>query len=304
MTPRHQLLAVLTAAIWGFNFVVIQWGMAGVPPLLFVAVRFLVVAAPAVLLIAPRPPVALWKIAVVGTFLSLGQFAFLYLSIDAGMPAGLASLVLQSQVVLTIVVATLVLRELPTRPQVIGVVLGTVGLVVVAAGRDGEVPLPALLLCLCAACSWAVGNVVVRALKVPGGLSLTVWSALVVPIPMLLLSLVVDGPDGISAGLAAFGWKAVVSTAYTAVLASFVGYGVWNSLLARYPSSEVVPWVLLVPPVGILSAWLCLGETPGAAELAGGVVLVLGVLVAQGRLRRRSRPGVVAEPPRPPVAVE
>jgi len=304
VTPRHQLLAVLTAAIWGFNFVVIQWGMAGVPPLLFVAVRFLVVAAPAVLLIAPRPPVALWKIAVVGTFLSLGQFAFLYLSIDAGMPAGLASLVLQSQVVLTIVVATLVLRELPTRPQVIGVVLGTVGLVVVAAGRDGEVPLPALLLCLCAACSWAVGNVVVRALKVPGGLSLTVWSALVVPIPMLLLSLVVDGPDGISAGLAAFGWKAVVSTAYTAVLASFVGYGVWNSLLARYPSSEVVPWVLLVPPVGILSAWLCLGETPGAAELAGGVVLVLGVLVAQGRLRRRSRPGVVAEPPRPPVAVE
>jgi len=304
VTPRHQLLAVLTAAIWGFNFVVIQWGMAGVPPLLFVAVRFLVVAAPAVLLIAPRPPVALWKIAVVGTFLSLGQFAFLYLSIDAGMPAGLASLVLQSQVVLTIVVATLVLRELPTRPQVIGVVLGTAGLVIVAAGRDGQVPLPALLLCLCAACSWAVGNVVVRALKVPGGLSLTVWSALVVPVPMLLLSLLVDGPDGISAGLAAFGWKAVVSTAYTAVLASFVGYGIWNSLLARYPSSEVVPWVLLVPPVGILSAWLCLGETPGVAELAGGVVLVLGVLVAQGRLRRRSRRGQVVEPSSPPVAVE
>jgi O-acetylserine/cysteine efflux transporter len=99
----------------------------------------------------------------------------------------------------------------------------------------------------------------------------------------------VDGPHGVSAGFAAFGWKAVVSTAYTAVLASFVGYGAWNSLLARYPSSEVVPWVLLVPPVGIVSAWLCLGETPGPAELAGGLVLVLGVLVAQGRLRRGSR---------------
>jgi drug/metabolite transporter (DMT)-like permease len=285
VTGRHRLLAVLTAAIWGFNFVVIQWGMGGVPPLLFVAVRFLVVAAPAVLLLAPRPPVALWKIAAVGTFLSLGQFAFLYVSIDAGMPAGLASLVLQSQVVLTILAATIVLRERPTRPQVAGVVLGSVGLVVVAAGRDGHVPLPALLLCLCAACSWAVGNVLVRALKVSGGLSLTIWSALVVPVPMLLLSLLVDGPDGVSAGLSAFGWKALVSTAYTAVLASFVGYGVWNSLLARYPSGQVVPWVLLVPPVGILSAWLCLGETPGTAELAGGAVLVAGVLVAQGRLR-------------------
>jgi O-acetylserine/cysteine efflux transporter len=286
MTTRHSLLAVLTAAIWGFNFVVIEWGMAGVPPLLFVAVRFAVVAAPAVLLLAPRPPVALWKVAVVGTFLSLGQFAFLYVAIDAGMPAGLASLVLQSQVVLTILAAGLVLRERPTRPQVLGVVLGSVGLLVVAAGRDGHIPLPALLLCLCAACSWATGNVVVRALKVPGGLSLTIWSALVVPVPMLLLSLLVDGPHGLTAGLSAFGWKALVSTAYTAVLSSLVGYGVWNSLLARYPSSQVVPWVLLVPPVGIISAWLCLGETPGAAELAGGAVLVLGVLVAQGRLRR------------------
>ena len=285
MTTRHTLLAVLTAAIWGFNFVVIQWGMAGVPPLLFVAVRFLVVAAPAVLLLAPRPPVALWKVAVVGTFLSLGQFAFLYVSIDAGMPAGLASLVLQAQVVITILAATVVLRERPTRPQLLGVVLGSAGLVVVAAGREAHVPLAALLLCLCAACSWAVGNVVVRALKVPGGLSLTIWSAMVAPVPLLLLSLLVDGPDGVSAGLSAFGWKALVSTAYTAVLASFVGYGVWNSLLARYPSSQVVPWVLLVPPVGIVSAWLCLGETPGTAELAGGAVLVLGVLVAQRRQR-------------------
>jgi len=168
-------------------------------------------------------------------------------------------------------------------------VLGSVGLVVVGAGRNGHVPLPALLLCLLGACSWAVGNVVVRALKIPGGLGLTIWSALVVPVPILLLSLLVDGPHGVSAGLAAFGWKAVLSTAYTAVLASFVGYGVWNSLLARYPSSLVVPWVLLVPPVGILSAWLCLGETPGPAELAGGAVLVLGVLVAQDKLRRRPR---------------
>jgi O-acetylserine/cysteine efflux transporter len=304
MTTRHTLLAVLTAVIWGFNFVVIQWGMVGVPPLLFVAVRFIVVAAPAVLLIAPRPPVAMWKIAAVGTFLSLGQFGFLYVSIDAGMPAGLASLVLQSQVVLTILGATVALRERPTRPQVLGVVLGTLGLLVVAAGRDGHVPLLALLLCLAAACSWATGNVVVRALKVPGGLSLTMWSALVVPVPLLLLSLLVDGPHGVSAGLSAFGWKAVVSTAYTAVLASFVGYGAWNSLLARYPSSQVVPWVLLVPPVGIVSAWLCLGETPGAAEVAGGAVLVLGVLVAQGRLRARAvgRPAPTPAPaPRTPA---
>ena len=55
--------------------------------------------------------------------------------------------------------------------------------------------------------------------------------------------------------------------------------------------------MLLVPPVGIVSAWLCLGETPGAAELAGGAVLVLGVLVAQDRLRRRPRAAAAAPEP-------
>jgi O-acetylserine/cysteine efflux transporter len=285
---RDSLLAALVAALWGFNFVVIDWGMGAVPPLLFAAVRFAAVSAPA--LFVPRPAAPWRKVALVGLFMSLGQFAFLYASLGAGMPAGLASLVLQAQVAITAAIAAGVLRERPTAAQVAGIGLGAVGLVVVGAGRGGHVPLGALLLCLGAACSWAVGNVVSRAARVPGGFGLTVWSATVVPVPMLLLAVLVNGPGGVHAGLAAFGWKAAASTLYTAGLASLVGYAAWNGLLARYPSGAVVPWVLLVPPVGIVFAWLCLGERPGLAELAGGAVLVLGVLVAQGIVRAPARP--------------
>lgn len=276
---RDSLLAALVATIWGFNFVVIDWGMSDVPPLLFVALRFAVVVVPAVFLV-PRPAAPWRSVVAVGVFMSLGQFAFLYLSMAAGMPPGLAALVLQAQVVFTVVIAAGALREVPTVLQAVGVALGGVGLVVVGLGRGGHVPLVALLLCLAAALSWGIGNVVARAARVPGGLSLTVWSALVVPLPLLALSLVVDGPDAVTSALAGLSWTAVVSTLYTAGLASLVGYGIFNSLLARWPSSAVVPWVLLAPVVAMASAWSLLGQRPNAAELGGGALLLAGVMVA------------------------
>ena len=296
MNIRDSLLAALVATIWGFNFVVIDWGMTDVPPLLFVALRFTAVVVPAIFLV-PRPDAPWRSILSVGLFMSLGQFALLYVAMSAGMPPGLAALVLQAQVVFTVVIAAGVLREIPTIAQAAGVTLGVVGLVVVGFGRGGHVPLAALIICLLAAFSWGIGNVVARAARVPGGLSLTVWSALVVPIPLFALSLVVDGPSAVGSALTSFSWQAALSTLYTAGLASLVGYGIFNSLLARWPSSAVVPWVLLAPVVAMASAWAILGQRPNAAEAGGGALLLVGVLVA---LRPPRAPGGV-EPVAPSV---
>jgi O-acetylserine/cysteine efflux transporter len=285
MNLRDSLLAALVATVWGFNFVVIDWGMHGVPPLLFAAVRFTLVLLPAVFFV--RRPAAPWRVVLaVGVFMSLGQFGFLYVAMAAGMPPGLAALVLQAQVIFTVVIAAGVLRERPTCAQVVGVLLGTAGLVVVAAGRGGHVSGAALALCLLGALSWGIGNVVSRASRIPGGLSLTVWSAVVVPVPLLALSLALDGPGAVGAALSSFSWQAVASTVYTAGLASLVGYGIFNTLLSRNPSSAVVPWVLLAPVVAMASAWLLLDQRPTQAELLGGAVLIVGVLVALRPARR------------------
>ena len=285
MDRRDSLLAAAVAVIWGINFLVIDWGMTDVPPLLFAAVRFAVVVFPAALLV-PRPE-APWRLVVaVGVFMSLGQFGFLYASIAAGMPPGLAALVLQAQVIVTIVIAAGVLRERPTPAQVVGVVVASTGLIIVATGRDGRVTFSALGLCLLGALSWGLGNVLSRAARLPGGLPLTVWSAVVVPVPLLALSLVLDGPVAIGDALGSWGWPATLSTAYTAGLASLVGYGIFNGLLARNASSAVVPWVLLVPVVAMTAAWLVLGQSPNAAEALGGLVLVSGALVALRPVRQ------------------
>ena len=293
MTRRDMLLAAAVATMWGFNFVVIDWGMHGIPPLFFVAVRFAVVAL--AVLVVPRP-LASWKTVVgVGLFMSLGQFALLYTSIALGLQPGIAALLLQAQVVLTIFVAALALRERPTRMQTIGVLIGTIGLGVVALGRGGDAPALAVVLCLLAALSWAIGNVISRQAGVVapakrlGALSLTVWSSLVVPLPALGLSALIEGPDAIAAGVAAFGWRPILSTLYTAGLCTLVGYAIFNALLARNRSASVVPWVLLAPVVAMASAALLLGQIPNLWETVGGLVLVGGVFIANAPARRRPR---------------
>ena len=297
MNRKDACLAALVAALWGFNFVVIDWGMQTVPPLLFAAIRFTVVAVPACFLVK-RPPVPFKTVAAVGAFMSLGQFGFLYLSLHMGMPPGLAALVLQAQVPFSIVIAAVALRERPGRGQVAGIALGVIGLVTVSIGTGGarhHVPLMALALCLLAGLSWGAGNVVSRASGAPGGLALTVWSATVVPVPLLALSLLVDGPHAVGQGLVHLGWHAFASTVYTAGLCSLVGYAIWNRLLSRYPSGQVVPWVLLAPVVAMASSWALLGEVPGPAEIAGAVILIGGVLISQlghrGQLRHRGPGG-------------
>jgi O-acetylserine/cysteine efflux transporter len=292
MSPRHALLATLVATIWGFNFVVIEWGMHDVPPLLFLAMRFTAVVLPAVFLV-PRP-VASWQTVVgIGVFMSLGQFALLYTSMHLGLSPGIAALVLQAQVLFTVLIAAAWLQERPTVRQMLGILLAGSGLAVVGVGRGGHVPLVALLLCLAAALSWGVGNVVARRAAAPtsSGLSMVVWSSLVVPVPAVGLSLALDGPTAVGRALDGLGPEAIASTLYTAGLASLVGYAIFNNLLSRYPASSVVPFVLIAPPVAMVSAWLLLDQVPNAAESLGGLVVLAGVLVTT----RRRAPGTTVE---------
>ncbi len=286
MSLKHSLLAVGVMLLWGGNFVVIDVGLDGVPPLLFLAMRFVLVAIPLVFFV-PRPAASWQAVVAVGTFMSLGQFSLLYISLDLGMPAGLASLVLQAQVIFTIVIAAAVIKEVPTRRQVVGAAIGTAALVLVVVAHGATAPVLPVLVILGAALSWATGNVIARAAGVQSGFSMVVWSALVVPVPAFVLSLVVDGGDEVVRALSNLSGAAIASTAYTAIGASLIGYGIWNSLLARYPASAVVPFVLLVPVVGIATAWVVQDEVPSGLEIVGGVVMLVGVAAAT--ISRRGR---------------
>jgi len=287
--PKDTVLAILVAIIWGSNFVVIDAGLAAIPPLLFTTMRFILVAIPAVFLV--RPPGIGWKnVVLIGVFMCVGQFSLLYLALNLGMPPGLASLVLQAQVLLTVLLSTTLLGENPSRKQLLGVGVGAAGLIIVAVGRSAVAPILPLILVLGAALSWSIGNVLARKVQARSGLSLVVWSGLVVPAPLLLLSLVVEGPDAISEALGHLSATVIASTMFTAYVSSLLGYGIWNTLLAKYPVSLVTPFALLVPVAGLVAARVVQGEVPTAVEAVGGGLLLAGVAVTTLRGRMRLLP--------------
>lgn len=296
MTRRDTLLAVLVAAIWGTNFVALKAGVADVPPLLFLTVRFLVLLLPAIFLV--RRPAMPWRdLLLIGAFTCLGQFSLLYLALHLGMPPGLSSLVLQTQVLITIALGSLVLHEKPRRAQWAGVAVGGIGLGVIAVARGLTSPLLPLVVLVGAATCWSVGNLVTRRAQAPSGLGVTVWSGIVVPVPAFLLSLTFEEWPAITHAVTHWTWTATASTAYTAYLSSLVGYGIWNTLLSRHPVASVTPFAMLIPAFGILAAALAYHEVPTPFEAAGGLLLIAGVAVAVTRVRRRS--GLVV-----PVKVE
>ena len=285
MPRRHALLALAVAVVWGVNFVVIDVGLETFPPLLFVALRFSLIAVPAVFFFK-RPSVHWGWILAIGTFMSTGQFALLFVAMDAGMPAGLASLVLQLQVLFTIGLAAITLKERPTPKQVVGAVIAFTGMAVIATGRAEAVPLAALALSVGAAASWAIGNVCSRTAQAPDARAMLVWSSLVPPIPLALLSYLTEDRGEIEHALTSFDLGALLALGYVVVLATAFGFGVWTWLLKQYEAAKVVPFALAVPPFGIGSAWLLIDEQPNAAELTGAGLVLAGLAVTLVRYRR------------------
>ncbi|MEU5386616.1 EamA family transporter [Kitasatospora cineracea] len=304
MTPRHIALAVLVAAVWGLNFVLIEVGLHDFPPLLFCALRFAVVALPAVFLVG-SPRVAWRWVLGVGLTLGVVKFGLLFLGMHAGMPAGLSSLVVQGQAGFTALFAAGLLGERPARLRVAGLAVAFAGIALAAVDRGAGGPVGAFALVIGAAVAWGLANVLTRRAAPPDALRWMVWVSAVPPLPLLALSLLVEGPDADWAALRSITWSGVGAVLYVGLVSTLFGFVAWSHLLRRYDASLVAPYSLLVPVFGMSSAALLLGErfslTAGAATVLVIAGIGLGAVPATGwaRLRRRVRPAAAPAAGRP-----
>lgn len=274
--PQHRAAAVLVTVIWGVNFVVIDEGLRDVPPLLLTALRFLACAPLA--LVVPKPTAKLRFVLGYGLVLGVVKFGLLFSAMAHGMPAGLASLVLQLQALFSLGLAALVLGERPTPAQAAGAVVATAGMALLASGGiGGSVALTGMLMTIGAAAAWAFANVIARASGETRPLSMLVWSSLVPPLPLLGLSTIVDGPHDVAHALSHLTVRALLAIGYVAYLSTLVGFGLWNRLIGTYSVSRVAPFSLLVPIFGLTAAWIALGE-PLTWRLAACALLVLAGL--------------------------
>ena len=285
MKPRDLLLALAVVVAWGVNFVVIEVGLEDFPPLLFSALRFFFAAIPAIFILG-RPRVA-WRYVIgVGLALGVAKFGLLFIAMDRGVPAGLSSLVLQSQVIFTVLFAVAVLRERPRPTQVIGIMIACVGMVLIMLDRGLSAPLGALVLVIAAGACWGVSNTITRYAKPQDTLRFMVWVSAVAVVPLLLLSLLTEGPRADLHALRGIELTGIGAIGYLAFVATLFGFGVWGYLLRQYDASTVAPFSLLVPIVGMGAAWLLRGETVGPQQAIDAVLVIGGMACTV--IRRRT----------------
>nr|WP_315019816.1 EamA family transporter [uncultured Aminipila sp.] len=214
----------------------------------------------------------------------------MFYAIHIGMPAGVASVILQSQAFFTILLAGILLKEPILKSQIIGLFVAGVGLYLISGNVAGisQIPIEALLLTLLASSFWGASNIIARhasAVAASRGrslnmLSLVVWSSLVPPLPMLAGALLFDKPRTLMYALNNLNAISIFSIFYLSILATLIGYGIWSILLAKYPAGKVAPLSLLVPVIGLVTAQIVLKEYLSIVQWIGGVIIILGLLIS------------------------
>lgn len=298
MPFRDVVLALVVVLIWGCNFVAVKWGVALLPPLLLTGLRYVCAVFPAILFVR-RPNVSIRLLIGYGLAVGAAQFGLLFLAIKLGMPAGLASLVLQTQVFFTIPLAAILLGERLTPLQLVGALVALLGIFAIGLERFQSTALVPLLMVLGAAFCWGLANIMTKRAGQVDMLGFVVWSSLVPPLPLFALSFLVEGPAAIVSSLQGINATGLGVIFYNGLGSTLIGYGLWSVLMKRHKASAVAPFSLLVPVVGLACGLLVLGEPMTPVEIGGSALVFLGLVtnVFGPRLFRGPQPIEATEQP-------
>lgn len=277
MSFRDFLLALLVVVLWAFNFIVIKVGLGEFPPLLFSCLRFVAAALPAVLLVG-RGGIP-WRVILgVGATLGAGMFSFLTLGMAHGVPPGLASLLMQFQALITPLLALVVLGDQPSNWQKAGIGVAVAGIVLIGWELSASATVFGMLLVLCAAASWAMGNIQVKQAGNIDSFRLIIWMSLVPPVPLALLSLLFE--SGQAEALRGLTLTGVAALIYTGLVSTVLAFGIWSRLIRKHSPTVVAPFSLLVPIFGMLFAAVIFGESFGPRRLLAAALVFAGVFLA------------------------
>lgn len=276
MKFRDVLLAIFVTALWAFNFVVIKIGLGDLPPLFFAALRFMAAAIPAVFFI-PRNNIP-WKYLIaVGLSMGVAQFGLLFVGMSLGMPPGLSSLIIQSQVIFTFLLSVFFLKDHPKIIQWLGVLIGFSGFFVIALNIGGKVNPLAFFLVLLGGLFWSISNIFMKNAKTKDMLRFMVWTSLIPPIPLLILSFATE--TGQLAAFMNINWVTIIAILFNGWGATILGFGIWGRLIHKYSPNIVVPFSLLVPIFGIFFAYLAFKEEIDLARIIGGILVMIGISI-------------------------
>ena len=307
MTLLHIALAVLVAFIWGVNFTFIAWALESFPPLMLTALRFFFTAVPLVLFLKPPKFNRTLFIYAIGTFVV--QYAFVFTAMHLGASAGLTALLLQVQIFITVLLAYVILGEPVSRMQIMGMLVGVLGLGVIALNLGGDMPLVGFICILIAAIGWSFGNIASKQASTQqsisnfsnaspvnsnnkasnrtsalSALSLVVWGGLIACIVLTLSSLLFENEAWTLATFTQASFKSWLSLGFIVYVSTLIGFGLWAHLLSKNIASKVVPFALLVPVFGMATSVLLIGEVVTWWKMLAMVLILSGLILANVKM--------------------
>lgn len=280
MTKKDICISLALMCLWGFNFSAIKLGAMQTDPILLTALRFTFAIFPAIFFVR-RPPEAARYLIAYGLIFGLGVWGMMVWSINLGVSAGMAGLLMDMSIISSLVIGYLLLKEKITANKVFGAALAIVGLLVSLLLTDGSVPLRALPLTLIAALSWSLMALVVKKSKTRHVFAFSVWGMLFAPLPLILFAYISNGaqpfldfPSQLNEQI----WFSILFQAYPTTL---LGYWVWNKLTIKYPLSTMAPFTLLTPIFGLIGGVIFYNESVTLIKLLSFALILGGLAVSQ-----------------------
>ena len=320
MNPIYTALAILVTFIWGVNFTFIAWGLESFPPLMLTTLRFFFTAVPLVFFLKPPTFNRTLLIYAVGTFVM--QYAFVFTAMHLGASPGLTALLLQMQIFITVLLAYVILGEAVSRIQIIGMMVGVLGLGVIALNLGGDMPVTGFVCILIAAIGWSFGNIASKqasaqaTLKaaqqntsVPAissgtvssntkenkasalsALALVAWGGLIACVFLTLSSLILETDAWRLATVTEASIKSWLSLGFIVYISTLVGFGLWAHLLSQNTASKVMPFALLVPVFGMTTSVALTGEVVTWWKMLAMILILSGLLLANVKFGIKKKP--------------
>ena len=286
MKKNDLILGILVMIVWGLNFSVIKLGVNEIDPLLLTALRFTLATLPAIFFVK-KPDVSWCYLIVYGWLFAIGIWGMATWSIQAGLSAGMASVLLQMNVVFGLFLGYFLLKEPLPLNKVIGSGIALAGLLLSLTVTDGSVTQLGLMLILFAAISWSLASITVKKAGTKQVFAFSLWAMAFAPIPLFLIVYFQSGSDAFVQLSTQLNERVIFSVLFQAYPVTLLGYWIWNRLLVTYPLTTVAPLTLLVPIFGLLGGVLFYQEEVGMIKLIASGCVISGILIGFVNLKKR-----------------
>lgn len=291
MSAADWGIIMLLSVLWGGAFFMIELGLRGFPPNTLVFLRMAMAVPPMLLILkvmGDRLPVDLisWRqLFILGAINAAFPFILFFWG-QTRIDSGLASILNATTPLWGVVTAHFLTRdEKANAGRIIGVLLGLAGIIVMVgadalSGISGSVL--AQLACLAATFLYALAAVYGRTLSQSTMTPLVVATGQVITAAIIMfpVMLVMDYPVSFTAA----GWDAWAGAVGLAIPSTAVAYFFYFRLIDTAGASNAMLVAFIMPLVAVILGVVALGETFETKELAGAVLIALGLLAIDGRL--------------------